>query len=54
MGVIQTIETRGQHVVLVENLYDRAGLLARELPVHLSHQEFVAEFGHGEPLSPSG
>ena len=46
MGVFQRIDALGDDVVLREHLVHRARLFARELPVDIGNQQFVAEFGH--------
>ncbi len=46
MRVLQRVDAPGDDIVLLEHLLDRARLFARELPVDIGYQQFVAEFGH--------
>ena len=46
MRVLQSSDALGDDVVLLEHLLDGLRLLARELPIDIGDQQFVAEFGH--------
>jgi hypothetical protein len=45
MRVFQRRDALGDDVVLLQHLLDSLRLLARELPIDIGHQQFVAEFG---------
>ncbi len=50
MRVLQRVDAAGDDIVLLEHLLHRACLFARELPVDIGYEQFVAEFGHDGPF----
>ena len=46
MGLFQRIEAARDDLVLLQHLVDGARLRAGELPIDISHQQFVTELGH--------